>query len=50
MAWDNLASSEMVEKIIGVLGGRGVDAELVYSRQEALERLKQISFHLELRL
>lgn len=42
MAWDELAISETVEKTIGVLGGRGVDAEIVDSRQEALERLKQI--------
>lgn len=42
MVWDRLATGETVEKTIGTLGGRGIDAELVDSRQEAPERLKQI--------
>ena len=42
MDYEALAEKEVVERVIGALAERGVTAELVNNRAEALERLKDL--------
>ncbi len=42
MKYDNLASKESVEKVIVVVKPRGINPELVNTKEEALQRLKKL--------